>query len=166
MKQIIEKIVCWAFTVTVWLFMLGIAFLFCRCAFEDSRESGFGVPISLLAGLLALLFEVWLIYFMGWLIRSREMDNAMLRRSVPLSEREPIRRRPRKLLGGTSASAPKNPLTLTDKAFEAALSDCERAANSPDLAVIVGKMTLRHVCSFARYHYESGKVVHRTLSDQ
>lgn len=41
---------------------------------------------------------------------------------------------------------------LTSKALEAAISDCEKEASSPDkLAVIVGKMSLRHVCEELRH---------------
>lgn len=47
---------------------------------------------------------------------------------------------------------------ITEKALGAALSDCEREANSPDaLAVIVGKMSLRRVVELARYAYDQQK---------
>ena len=47
---------------------------------------------------------------------------------------------------------------ISEKALEAALSDCENEASSPDdLAVIVGKMSLRHVVQLARHAYDQQK---------
>jgi len=47
---------------------------------------------------------------------------------------------------------------ITEKALGAALSDCEKEAAAPDdLAVIVGKMSLRHVVQLARHAYEQQK---------
>ena len=47
---------------------------------------------------------------------------------------------------------------ISEKAMAAALSDCENEASAPDdLAVIVGKMSLRHVVQLARHAYDQQK---------